>query len=389
MTTADPQYFLALLEDDPEKLYDRAPCGYLTTTGDGTIRKVNQTFLTMTGYTADELVGIRTFSEILTVGGRIYHETHYAPLLHMGGTAREIAFEIVRRDGGTVPVLVNAVTEQAEDGAVHAIRVAVFDATQRRRYEAELLAARKRAETSEAHARALARTLQQALIPAEPPPIAQIEVATRFRPAGDGTQVGGDFYDVFQLPDGDWVVVVGDVCGKGAAAAVVTALVRYSLRAAVMDHERLADALAHLNTVMLHSGTDRFCTVLIVRFRRTDEAWELRVSSAGHPLPLLRGVDGAVRTVGEPGTVAGVIPDPRFVEVTQRLHPGEILLLHTDGLPDARRNGDTFGDQRIHDIVAGAGDTAGALADALLGEVLRFQDEVARDDIAIVVLRAE
>jgi sigma-B regulation protein RsbU (phosphoserine phosphatase) len=77
------------------------------------------------------------------------------------------------------------------------------------------------------------------------------------------------------------------------------------------------------------------------------------------------------------------------VEVTQRLHPGEMLLLHTDGLPDARRNGDTFGDQRIQDLVAGVGDTAGALADALLGEVLRFQDEVARDDIAIVVLRAE
>jgi sigma-B regulation protein RsbU (phosphoserine phosphatase) len=389
MTAADPQYFLALLEDDPQKLYDLAPCGYLTTSSEGTIRKVNRTFLTMTGYRSDELVGTRRFAELLTMGGRIYHETHYAPMLHMGGTAREIAFDVVRRDGGTLPVLVNAVAERSADGAVHAVRVAVFDATQRRRYEAELLAARKRAEASEARARALAHTLQQALIPPVPPPIPELDVATRFRPAGDGTEVGGDFYDVFQVSDDDWVVILGDVCGKGAAAAVVTALVRFTLRAAAMQHERPSDALARLNAVMLQSGTDRFCTVVVARLRRTADEWQLTVSSAGHPLPLLRRADGTVRTIGQPGTVAGVIAEPRLADVRQLFGNGDTVLLYTDGLPEARRNGDVFGEQQVRDIVAAVGAPAAAVADALLGDVLSFQQGVARDDIAVVVVHRD
>jgi sigma-B regulation protein RsbU (phosphoserine phosphatase) len=286
-------------------------------------------------------------------------------------------------------VLVNAVAERSADGAVHAVRVAVFDATQRRRYEAELLAARKRAEASEARARALAHTLQQALIPPVPPPIPELDVATRFRPAGDGTEVGGDFYDVFQVSDGDWVVILGDVCGKGAAAAVVTALVRFTLRAAAMQHERPSDALARLNAVMLQSGTDRFCTVVVARLRRTADEWQLTVSSAGHPLPLLRRADGTVRTIGQPGTVGGVIAEPRLADVRQLLGNGDTVLLYTDGLPEARRNGDVFGEQQVRDIVAAVGAPAAAVADALLGDVLSFQQGVARDDIAVVVVHRD
>jgi sigma-B regulation protein RsbU (phosphoserine phosphatase) len=389
MTAPDPQYFVALLEDDPQKLYDLAPCGYLTTGGEGTVRKVNQTFLSMTGYSADELVGLRTFADLLTVGGRIYHETHYAPMLHMGGTAREIAFDLVRRDGGTVPVLVNAVAEQADDGSVLAVRVAVFDATQRRSYEAELVAARKRAEESEARARALARTLQQSLIPSATPAIPHLEVATRFRPAGDGTQVGGDFYDLFRLPDGDWILMIGDVCGKGAAAAVVTALVRFTLRSAAMQHEHLPEALARLNAVMLQSGTDRFCSVAIARLRRGADTWQLRMSNAGHPLPLVRDADGAVRTLGAPGTLAGVVADPTFPDVQESLAEGATVVFFTDGLPEARNNGAIYGEQRVRDIVATVGASAAGVADALLAEVLGFQEDVARDDIAIVALRAQ
>jgi sigma-B regulation protein RsbU (phosphoserine phosphatase) len=387
MTAADPDYFVALLEDDPRKLYDLAPCGYLTTSGEGTIRKVNQSFLTMTGYSADELVGVRSFADLLTVGGRIYYETHYAPMLHMGGTAREIAFEVVHRNATTVPVLVNAVAERGPDGHVDTVRVAVFDATQRRHYEAELLAARKRAEDSEAHAHALARTLQEALIPPAPPAVPHLDIATRFRPAGDGTQVGGDFYDIFQVPDGDWVVTIGDVCGKGAAAAVVTALARYTLRATAIEHGGPCDALSRLNAVMLQSGTDRFCTVVVARLHRGDDGWELRVCSAGHPLPLVRAADGTVRTFGTPGTVAGVITEPRLSEARGPLADGDTVLFYTDGLSEARRDGAIFGEQRIRRLVAGADGPAAALADRLLADVLNFQHDVARDDIAIVVLR--
>jgi sigma-B regulation protein RsbU (phosphoserine phosphatase) len=301
MSTSDDEFFVALLEDDPEKLVDRAPCGYLTTSSDGTIRKANQTFLAMTGYDLLDVIG-RRFAELLTVGGRIYHETHYAPMLHMGGTAREIALDVVRRDGSALPVLVNAVADRDPDGRVDVIRVAVFDATHRRQYERELLRAKQRAEESEARASALARTLQQTLIPPMPPAIPGLDVAAAYRPAGDGTEVGGDFYDVFRVDDGSWVVVVGDVCGKGAEAAVVTALARYALRAAAMDHRTPAEALERLNQVMLRSSAERFCTAVLIRLSRENGHWIGSIAVGGHPLPLVRRHDGTVETVGARAT---------------------------------------------------------------------------------------
>ena len=93
------EFYAALLDDDAEALYDRAPCGYLSTTPDGTIVKVNGTFLTWTGYRRSDLVGRKRFAELLTAGGRIYHETHYAPMLQMQGIARQIALDIVLADG--------------------------------------------------------------------------------------------------------------------------------------------------------------------------------------------------------------------------------------------------------------------------------------------------
>jgi phosphoserine phosphatase RsbU/P len=125
----------ALADDDPEQLYDRAPCGYLSTAPDGLILKVNQTFLGLTGYARGDLVGHRRFVDLLTVGGRIYHETHYAPMLQMQGTAREIALDLVCGDGRRLPVLVNSVLEYDEAGAPRVVRTAIFDATHRREYE--------------------------------------------------------------------------------------------------------------------------------------------------------------------------------------------------------------------------------------------------------------
>ncbi|HYD10692.1 MAG TPA: PAS domain-containing protein, partial [Acidimicrobiales bacterium] len=233
-------FYEALLEDDVSELYDSAPCGYLSTLPDGQIIKANATFLRMLGASsADEVVGARTLQSLLTKPGQIYHETHYAPMLRMQGFVREIAVELVRTDGSTLPVLLNsALKADAETGVPVLVRVAVFDATERRAYERELLAARDAARASEAHARELAETLQSSLIPPAPPVIPGLEVGAEYRPAGLGHEVGGDFYDVFEVGRGDWGVVLGDVCGKGAAAAAVTALARYTVRAAAMRTRR-------------------------------------------------------------------------------------------------------------------------------------------------------
>jgi sigma-B regulation protein RsbU (phosphoserine phosphatase) len=380
-------FYQALRDDDAEQLYDRAPCGYLSTAPDGTIIKVNQTFLTLTGYRRAQLVGRMRFAQLLSTGGRIYYETHYAPMLSMQSHAHEIAFDLLRADGSRLPVLVNAVLERDSHGAPTVIRTAIFDARLRREYERELLRAKQRAEESEARATALARTLQQTLIPPAPPAIPHLDLAAAYRPAGDGSEVGGDFYDVFQIDTGDWVVAVGDVCGKGVEAAVVTALARYTLRAATVEHPEPSVALATLNDVLLHHSTYRFCTVALLRLRHAEREWAATISCGGHPLPLLRQSNGTLHTAGRRGSLLGIVPVTRAYDVQLRLLPGDTLVLYTDGVTEARCGKAFYGEERLAATVARRFDSAQALTSAILTEVLDFQTGQPRDDIVIVAIR--
>src|SRR4051794_31517846 len=151
----DPRAQLSrLLEDDPADLYENAPCGYLSTLPDGTIVKVNRTFCAWTGRGAADLLGAR-FQDLLAIGGRVFHETHMAPLLRMQGAVREIALDVVRVDGSVLPCLLNAVEIRDDDGTPLLMRATLFEATARRRYERELLAAQRTAEESEARSRTL------------------------------------------------------------------------------------------------------------------------------------------------------------------------------------------------------------------------------------------
>jgi len=383
-TDAREAFYNALLDDDPEELYDRAPCGYLSTTPDGAIVKCNQTLLTLTGYERDDLVGRRMFADLLSPGGQIYHETHFAPLLRMQGKAREIALDIVRKDGSRLPVLVNAVLEFDDAGGPRVIRTAVFDATDRREYGRELLRAKARAEESEARARALAQTLQQSFIPPTPPSIPGLSVAAAYRPAGDGTEVGGDFFDVFQLRTGTWMAVIGDVRGKGVDAAVITTLARHTLRAAAVDDRPPSALLRVLNDVLLQHGTERFCTVAGVRLSREGNDWLATLCCGGHPLPLIRRQDGTTKQVGQPGTILGVFPDPELVDVELPLRPGDIGLLYTDGVTEARRNRELYGDEQLVATARNAEPSAGGVVDAVLKDVLAYQRDQAKDDIALV-----
>jgi sigma-B regulation protein RsbU (phosphoserine phosphatase) len=379
-------FHAALLDDDPVALYDRAPCGYLSTLADGTIVKVNETFLALSGYSRDALVGRRQFAELLTVGGRIYHETHYMPLLQMHGAVREVALDLVREDGRRLPVLVNSALERGEDGTPTIVRTAVFDATHRREYERELLRAKERAEASEARATLLARTLQQTLIPPTPPDIPELDVAAIFRPAGDGAQVGGDFYDVFAVGPGDWVVTVGDVCGKGVDAAIVTALARHTIRAAAVAQRRPSEVLTTLNEVLLRDATDRFCTVVVARLHHGSDGWTAMICCGGHPPPLhCRPGRGPV-ALRPTGALLGVYAGVRLTDTVLELRPGDALVLYTDGVTEARRAGDFFGEDRLRASLVGSPRSAGSLAHDLLGAVLAFQEGPPADDIAILAL---
>jgi sigma-B regulation protein RsbU (phosphoserine phosphatase) len=380
-------FLRALADDDPERLYDRAPCGYLTSTADGLIAKVNQTLLTLTGFEQSDLVGRRRFVDLLTPGGRIYHETHYAPMLKMHGSAREIALDLVCADGRRLPVLVNSVLEEGVSGVPTLIRTAVFDASHRREYERELLRAKQRAEESEARAKALARTLQQSLIPPAHPQIPGLELAAAYCPAGDGAEIGGDFYDVFEVSPNDWCVVIGDVCGKGVEAAVVTALARHTVRAAAVRQPQPSGALGTLNEVLLHHHTDRFCTLAVLRLRHQAGGWTATVSCGGHPLPLLIRQALPPVTFGRMGSLVGVLDAPSFSDTTIELRLGDLIVMYTDGLTEARsKGGELYGSGRlVTSLTAHVGSVSG-LAEGLLDEAMQFQSGVARDDIALVAI---
>jgi sigma-B regulation protein RsbU (phosphoserine phosphatase) len=380
-------FYDALLDDDAERLYEHAPCGYLSTEPDGMIVRANTTFLTLTGYTRPELVGRFTFAQLLTPGGQIYHETHFAPMLRMQGTAREIALDIVCADGSRLPVLVSAVLEREADGSPRVVRTAVFDARDRRQYERELVRAKEQAEASEAHARSLARTLQRTLIPPTPPVVPGLDVAAVYRPAGTGEEVGGDFYDVFQVGPDDWVVCIGDVCGKGVDAAVVTALVRHTIRAAAVRLASPSDILRDLNAALLRYRSDRFCTVGILRLRRHQGTWTASVGSGGHPAALLLRPGESPRPVGSAGSLLGVMEDVSFTDAEVTLAPRDAILLYTDGVPEARRDGEFYGEERLLAVAQANQGRAAGLTEALLSDVLGFQFGLARDDIAIVAVR--
>ena len=374
----------ALRDDNPEALYDQAPCGYLSTTPAGLIIKVNATFLTWTGFAPEEVIG-RRFTDLLSAGGRIYHDTHYAPLLIMSGEVKEVAFEVLRSDRTNLPVLVNAVLDRDTSGQPRAIRIAVFDASDRRSYERELLEAKRRAEESEARAVALARTLQETLIPPTPPAIPNLEIAAAYRPAGNGGEVGGDFYDAFQVGDA-WVIVLGDVSGKGVGAAMVTALVRHTVRALAVHFALPGQILSALNGVMLAHETDRFCTLAMISLLHRGGRWEVTASSGGHPLPVLVR-EGRLTEVGEPGSLVGVLDDPAFVDTTLELAPADRLVLYTDGVTEGRRGDEFYGDDRLHALLTAPSGEATELSQTIVDDVVQFQSEVPRDDIAVLVIQ--
>ncbi|MFF0967098.1 PP2C family protein-serine/threonine phosphatase [Streptomyces sp. NPDC003703] len=369
--------FAALLEDSAADLYENAPCGYLSTLLDGQIAKVNKTLLDWLGYRREDLVGRRRFSDLLTVGGKLYHETHFAPLLSLQGGVGGIALELRAADGSRLPVLVTSTVKTGDDGQPLLIRTTVTDARDRRAYETELLRARQEADRERDRLKVLTATLQRTLLPPALDDVPGLDVAAHYHIAS-ADEVGGDFYDLFPLAHGTWGLFLGDVCGKGAAAAAVTSLARYTLRAAAVYDPDPAAVLGNLNTVLnqKHHGTDpRFCTVIfgLLTPDGDEGAFQITLASGGHPPAVLMRADGSADHLHTPGgQLIGVLPHAHIATTTVRLDPGDTLLLYTDGLTEAHtdRSGGRYGDEALLDFArslapATASDTIRALSDLL------------------------
>ncbi|MGW9369583.1 PP2C family protein-serine/threonine phosphatase [Streptomyces xanthophaeus] len=393
--------FAALLEDSAEELYECAPCGYLSTLMDGTIAKINTTLLDWLGLEREAVVGRMQFTDLLTVGGKLYHETHFAPLLRMQGEIGGVALEIRKADGVRMPVLVSSTVKHGATGEPLLIRTTLFDARDRRAYEEELLRARKAAE--EAHRQAEAdrarlqdalAALQSSLLPDTLPPIPGMESAAHYRTASPD-RLGGDFYDVFPLDATRFAFFLGDVCGKGPKAAAITSLTRYTLRAAALHDPDPVSALTTLNKVLherFSGGDPRYCTAIFGTLEPDPVTGQVTVhlASGGHPPALVLRADGTADFLPTPGgLLIGILPAAPFTPATITLGSGDTLLLYTDGLTEARTGEgrtDLYGDEALRAFATGhAGRSPHAVMDALTGLLDSFGDGL-DDDTALLAL---
>ncbi|MDQ4068562.1 MAG: SpoIIE family protein phosphatase [Actinomycetota bacterium] len=252
----------------------------------------------------------------------------------------------------------------------------------------------------------VARSLQASLLPPGLPAIPGLELGARYAPAGEGVEVGGDFYDAFAVDGGRWILVVGDVRGKGVDAAAVTGVARHTIRSIALYEPRPSVILAHLNRVLLGAEADRvaavqpfdevpwelteprFCTVAIVVVEPIAGGARLQVCSAGHPLPLVVRVDGAVEAGGRAGTLLGASPEIELHDVELEIGRGDALVCFTDGIVERHRGRRFFEEAGITKVLAeAAGSDAATLAARIEHEARNLFDGKPDDDMAVLVAR--
>ncbi|HEY7829548.1 MAG TPA: PP2C family protein-serine/threonine phosphatase [Solirubrobacteraceae bacterium] len=234
----------------------------------------------------------------------------------------------------------------------------------------------------------VAHTLERSLLPDALPAVEGLQLASVYRPAIEDSEAGGDFYDAFLRPSGCWLVV-GDVCGKDADAAALTAMVRHSIRALAFRETSPAQVLRTVNEIMLsHDLAVRFATAIVARIDLAARPVRATIASAGHPPPVLLGAGLEAHCPRVAGTFLGVLPRPHLDDVEVSLPDGATLVLYTDGLCDAGAPTRTLSTQELCSQLAGHADLAPPQLTRLLEElaVVRGGGRL-RDDIAILAVR--
>ncbi|GAA4425979.1 SpoIIE family protein phosphatase [Georgenia halophila] len=487
-----------------ERSWERTPSGLLLLDGRGTVVDANATFLSWIGLRPDEVLGERRLSELFTAGGRIYWETHLAPMLHADGRVDEVAVEL-RADGRRMPVLLSALT--SEDGLVH---VALSSAQERSRYERELLAARRAAERAadrttllqgitsalsgsvgidgvvaallsqtvgtlgipagtiwltdgrrlqprtaageelgtappprsgledvravggrlevplRGHSAlrgvlslvvpddlageqldravfgaigqqagialdraalyeekaSLAHELQHSLLDVDLPADERFSIASAYRPGVTGLEVGGDFFDAFQLDDDVLAVTVGDVVGKGLGAAIAMGHLRSAVRALATRRAGPARLLEELDAFITHAPAAASATI---SYAEVDlSTGRLTFACAGHMPPALRREGGGTELLWEGRSMPLGVPDHARGQTALTLRPGDELLLYTDGLVERRdrplREGLDVLTDAADQTLGRSGDVLAALMSRLLA------DDRHRDDVCLLLL---
>ena len=241
-----------------------------------------------------------------------------------------------------------------------------------------------------AEQREVARALQRTLLPTSLPEVPGAELAARYRAAGRSNEAGGDFYDIFEGA-GEWAFTIGDVVGKGAEAAAITALVRATLQAAVLRGDDAEAALRLADEAMRRRPAGQFCSAVHGRIRpRPDgDGLDVELLVAGHPPPLVLRAAGTLEVVQASGTLLGVAPEPAFGAARMRLEPGDALVLYTDGATELRGDDRFRGERVLRDtVLAMAGRPLPRIVEAIEHEALVLGGGELRDDLALLAIGA-
>jgi len=237
-------------------------------------------------------------------------------------------------------------------------------------------------EHAERARREIAETLQHGLLPSPLPHISGWSIAAMYRPAGAENEVGGDFYDLFRVPGG-WMLVIGDVTGRGARAASLTAVARYTLRTAAMLTDDPLVALRTLNRALLARGDSALCSLAAMTLSE-DRFEPVRLAVAGHPPPLL--VDGeTVSEVAGADPVLGAFADAEWGISRAEIEPGQQIVVITDGITEAQGPEGRFGETRLHAHLCGATNPALAVQ-RLEASLHAFTEGHLDDDVAMVAI---
>lgn len=350
---------------------------------DGRVIGWNPAATKIFGYTADEALDEDMAELIIPEETRPLHCNGVAHCLETGDGPilnQRLELDACRKGGTRFPV--ELTVTRVDLAGPPTFTGFVRDLTDRKQAEEAMEETRTRSIR-------IAQTLQQSLLPPSLPVIEGIELASRFRPAGDGHELGGDFLDIFQTGRDDWGFVLGDVCGKGAPAAALTALVRYTVRATAMRVRKPSAVLGVANEAINRQHPDTFCTAVYGRLRRTARGLRCSFASGGHPLPFVRRATGEIVQQGHHGRLLGPFEEADLRDFNIDLRVGDTIVLMTDGVTEARRpGGDDFGEEGVRRVLEEIKPlSAAGLAEAIEEAALVHSGGVLKDDLAILVLR--
>ena len=352
---------------------------------DDRVTEANRTFLDMLGLPDSAVV--RGDLSYLDLTPPEWHPLDAAKAAEMREKGRLEPYqkEYLHADGSRVPVMIGGAALSADPfqwivfvvdlGAEREAEVAVERANERLR---ELLAEQRR----------ISDVLQRSLLPATLPDIKGLQLHADYWSESIGLRAGGDFYDVFEIADGRWGVLIGDVCGKGVEAAAVTATARHTARAAAMHMREPHAVLQWVHEAVEANPLDTFCTVAFAALAVDGNGYRLDVCLGGHPPGLLCHPDGSVESLGEPGTLLGMLP-PSVTTTSHRLGPGDLALFYTDGVTDSPGAEAMAADDLSTWLCDQRDRPTEQIGRALRDELARRRPGGFRDDIATVVLRVE